>query len=83
MGSVPFYAPLNKPFYVVYCQIIGIPFGFFHFTRAIKIKEVIHKMASDNRAYTTHLIRPNFGYAETLYILDTFYAILIGRGGKT
>jgi hypothetical protein len=32
IGRVLFYSPLNKPFYLVYCQIIGIPFGSFRFT---------------------------------------------------
>ena len=26
--------------------------------------------ASDNTAYTAHFVRPNFGYAETSYMLE-------------
>jgi len=31
----------------------------------------IIKPSSDNTAYTAHFVRPNFGYAETSYMLGT------------
>jgi len=33
--------------------------------------------ASDNTAYTAHFVRPNFGYAETSYMLGTLYEMHI------
>ena len=30
---------------------------------------------SPNTAYTAHFVRPNFGYAETSYMLETLYSI--------
>jgi len=35
----------------------------------------IIKPLLDNTAYTAHSVRPNFGYAETSYMLGTLYAI--------
>jgi len=34
---------------------------------------------SPNTAYTAHFVRPNFGYAETSYMLETLYDILPPR----
>ena len=31
---------------------------------------------SDNTAYTAHFVRPNFGFAETSYMLETLYEIV-------
>ena len=33
---------------------------------------------SDNTAYTAHFVRPNFGFAETSYMLETLYEIDFG-----
>jgi len=32
--------------------------------------------SSDNTAYTAHFVRPNFGFAETSYMLETLGNIL-------
>ena len=34
-----------------------------------------YTQTSDNTAYTAHFVRPNFGYAETSYMLGTLYAM--------
>ena len=44
----------------------------------------IIKPPSDNTAYTAHFVRPNFGFAETSYMLETLSempntALLKGR----
>ena len=37
---------------------------------------MINKTAtSANTAYTAHSVRPNFGFAETSYLLGTLYAM--------
>jgi hypothetical protein len=35
------------------------------------VKEEIRKHTSYNTAYTAYFVRPNFGYAETSYMLET------------
>jgi hypothetical protein len=37
---------------------------------------------SDNTAYTAHFVRPNFGYAETSYMLGTLGERAYKRRGK-
>jgi len=35
-------------------------------------------VSSHNTAYMAHFVRPNFGFAETSYMLWPLYAILLG-----
>ena len=37
--------------------------------------EIILRATADNTAYTAHFVRPNFGYAETSYMLKTLSAM--------
>ena len=39
----------------------------------IYAKNTINNVPSYNTAYTAHFVRPNFGYAETSYMLKTLY----------
>ena len=38
---------------------------------------------SDNTAYTAHFVHPNFGFAETSYMLETLYEMAVEKRNTT